>query len=562
MRVGSRTFEAPACCLQPLGERQVTMRTHSYCFSLALSAAIAACSAAAPARQVSPQQETPPPAAGQAGTPAQLAGAMAAMASGSAGRPSFAAGSGGAQSALPQAGTAAAGNAAPPGVGTPGDMDEDGVATNDNCPMRANADQKDRDGDGIGDACDNCPGSANPDQTDANMDGVGDACACEKPPIPCSNGMAGPYTCSNVDLLAQIPFADLKARSGNAIWGGVESKNKREIAVVGLDNGTAFLDVSRPSCPVNLGILPTTSSRNETHDVKVIGDYALITAEIANHGLQIFDMKTLGLTANPNTPLTVTTLYKGTSDAPIGNAHDVLYNAETQFVYVVGSKSCDGGLHMIDFKDPANPKFAGCGTKGHYIHDANCIVYKGPDATYKGKEICFTFNGDDNWSIVDVSDKSAPKEIIKITYDEGQYCHQGWLTGDQTTLIMDDELDEMRSANNTRTFIWDVTDLDKPRKIGYYDAKTKSVDHNQFIKGQYDYQANYTAGLRILDVSKAAMGTLTEVGFFDILPNVDAASFRGAWTAYPFFESGTVLLNGTEGGVFILGPRLPATGAQ
>ncbi|MCU0658151.1 MAG: thrombospondin type 3 repeat-containing protein [Polyangiaceae bacterium] len=70
------------------------------------------------------------------------------------------------------------------------DGDGDGVPDNkDNCPATKNADQKDLDGDGKGNACDpdddgdgildgddNCPSQPNPDQEDLDGDDIGDTC--------------------------------------------------------------------------------------------------------------------------------------------------------------------------------------------------------------------------------------------------------------------------------------------------------------------------------------------------------------------------------------------------
>lgn len=69
------------------------------------------------------------------------------------------------------------------------DSDADGLADgSDNCPSVVNGDQRDSNGNGIGDACDdgdfdtvgdhvdNCPSALNRDQADSDDDGVGDAC--------------------------------------------------------------------------------------------------------------------------------------------------------------------------------------------------------------------------------------------------------------------------------------------------------------------------------------------------------------------------------------------------
>jgi choice-of-anchor B domain-containing protein len=271
-------------------------------------------------------------------------------------------------------------------------------------------------------------------------------------------------------------------------------------------------------------------------------------------------MKTLPM-AKSTSMLMPTMIYRGPSNATITNSHNIVISEKAGFVYIVGSKTCNGGLHAIDFHDPMNPKYVGCAYDDFYVHDAECVIYNGPDKEHVGREICVTYNGQDGFSVVDVQDKMAPKVLSHTEYDGSAYTHNGGFTMDQSHILLSDELDESRNGHPTRTYLFDLTDLDKPVAMPPYDHKTKCVDHNLYIKGNFAFQANYECGLHILDVSGVgAGGTLKEVAFFDTFPNLDAAEMKGSWTAFPYFKSGAIVMNGTEGGFFVLQPQAEVLG--
>lgn len=210
---------------------------------------------------------------------------------------------------------------------------------------------------------------------------------------------------------------------------------------------------------------------------------------------------------------------------------------------------------MIDIRDPKNPVFAGCYDQMGYTHDAQCVIYDGPDATYRGKEICFNANEDDI-VIADVTDKSNPQTIKSVTYKNVFYAHQGWLTDDHRYFISNDELDELNTGTNTKTLIWDMQDLDNPVLVWTYRSALNSIDHNLYVKGGLVFQSNYTAGLRLLDITGIASNDVKEVGFFDTYTFNDDASFDGSWSNYPYFESGNVIISDRQNGLFVVKPTV------
>jgi choice-of-anchor B domain-containing protein len=205
---------------------------------------------------------------------------------------------------------------------------------------------------------------------------------------------------------------------------------------------------------------------------------------------------------------------------------------------------------MVDIHRPLKPKFAGCYSDDGYTHDVQCVVYNGPDASYVGREICLASNVD-TLTIVDVTNKSAPKLVSRTPYDGQGFTHQGRLMDGDATFVVDDELDEIDFGHGSWTRFFDVSNLDAPIVDHVYKSKNTAIDHNLFIRDGTIYESNYRSGLRII----APPGT--QLGFFDVYPADDMPQFAGTWSNYPYFHGGIVAVSSIGEGLFILRPRVP-----
>tara|TARA_R110000787_G_scaffold15134_5_gene46832 strand:+ start:4003 stop:5415 length:1413 start_codon:yes stop_codon:yes gene_type:complete len=358
---------------------------------------------------------------------------------------------------------------------------------------------------------------------------------------PCENGFALNYPCDGFDLQSHISLAEMGASGGNDSWGWTDPDDGTEYALIGLNNGTAFIDISDPINPIYLGKLPTHTSSSTWRDIKVYQDHAFIVSEAGGHGMQVFDLTRLRDVASPPETFTEDAHYAG-----FGGSHNIVINEESGYAYSVGDNTFSGGAHIVNIQDPVNPITAGGYAAGGYTHDAQVIIYDGPDTDYTGKEIFFGSNAD-HVEIVDMTDKTNPVQIASFTYPTTGYTHQNWLTEDRNYMLLGDEGDEFDFGFNTRTVVFDISDLDNIQLHMEYFSETESVDHNGYIIGDTYYLANYSSGFRTVDISDIENGTMTPSGYFDTYPSNNSANYSGSWNVYPFFESNNIVISGQNG---------------
>ena len=423
--------------------------------------------------------------------------------------------------------------------------------------------------------------------------------------VDCVVGMAGPFACNNVNLLDTVPTAAFGGGHGSDSWGWTDSDGT-EYAIVTSGNGIGFFRLLEGGVTEYVGSLARSQTLDRLlwNDVKVVNDHAYITSEDSSYGMQAVDMKAVA--ALPAIPLgTGAGVINQDGFTVAGGAHNLVAFEERDIVAmtIAEDPTCDGGIVFYDVQDgiETTPELLGCvgGPQDSWLksstHDAQCVTYAGPDDDYNGtndpnglaSDICLMFQEGDGVFVIDVSEITRDRKadgratlLTRFTYETINYAHQGWFTEDQRWVLFNDELDESGAAatalgdrgdqNQFTTTYWiDLEDLDvgvEMAKTPFEDVNmdlvhawsnenTLAIDHNMYIVGNLLYQANYGAGLRVLEFSTESLedGTgFEEVAYFDTYPGPGPSEYYGAWNVYPFFESGNIILSDFQSGLLVL----------
>ncbi|MCA9245845.1 MAG: choice-of-anchor B family protein [Planctomycetales bacterium] len=410
--------------------------------------------------------------------------------------------------------------------------------------------------------------------------------------VPPGGMSDNPSVNRNVELLANFPLSTFAngTTKANDITTYV-SPSGREYAIIGLNRSIAFVEVTDPRNPIlvshilgldepnggsvlfNLGdqnvappvdtdstggVLTAAHCHDECdveqpaegstwRDIKTYQEFAYSVVDAAGGGIQVFDLREI------DNGFVTTIDQGGVIGAPA--SHNLNLNAESGFLYSTGSNGTGGGtpaahgVMIFDLSDPAHPQFAG-GYAGQYFHDAIAVTYH--DGPMAGREIVYGFAGSLGVTVLDVTNKSNITKLTTLKYPNTQYAHFGALSKDLRYLYVNDELDEKTASNpirETTTYVLDIQDPANPVYLSNFSNRLNAIDHNPMVVGDYIFEANYSSGLRVFDISQVHF--IHEVGFYDTYSPSVGPSFHGAWGVDANLPSGTVVVSDIEGGLFV-----------
>ena len=371
----------------------------------------------------------------------------------------------------------------------------------------------------------------------------------------------GLYPSSGIQFVSQVPVSAFPGGStfGNDCW-GYTSPTGTEIAIIGLEEHIGFVDISNPFNPQIIGTFAAPNSLWQ--DMKVVGDRCYAVSE-GGSGIRVYD-----LSAVDNG---VVTFAGQVTTGGSTSTHNIVAHEESGALIRVGGGSNIGMRIYTTGVDgtpgtPDSPSLRRTQTD-LYVHDAQVVTWNRP-GPYQGRIIAFCCSGFGNGSddtalrIYDITNAiqngGAIQFIRQINYPSRSYSHQGWLSEDQTRFYLNDETDEGVLVGVTTTRIFNVSDLDSASFLTTSTNGNTARDHNNYVNGQYLYSANYRSGLRIEDISNP--NNPVEVGFFDTYPaddsNEGTGGYDGAWSNYPYFESGHVIISDIQQGLIVVKPQI------
>jgi len=360
------------------------------------------------------------------------------------------------------------------------------------------------------------------------------------------DGIAGGWAGSqeNTIFCAQVPINQLGgAGSGSDCW-GYTSPSSREYAIVGMESAIAWVEVSDPFAPEVVYTYQRGGTSSLWCDVKVIGSHAYAVGE-SGGSIKIFDMSAIdkGVVS-----------YVGESSAN-GNSetHNIAALPQANLLIKCGG-SGEGLRFYSTAGNPEAPAFIGA-WNDRYVHDADLVLYpqNGPDSLYRGRIIGFLNDGNNGGgsntglSIVDFGTpqnfNASGTLLSRVVWPGAGYSHQSWHTEDFNWVISNDE-----TALNSTWQMIRISDLTNAILGQTQSLPMSSNNHNNYVHDGLVYAANYTAGIRILERNG---NFLNEIAHFDTYPANDNSGFNGAWSVYPFFESGTIIASDFQSGLVI-----------
>jgi len=348
---------------------------------------------------------------------------------------------------------------------------------------------------------------------------------------------------NRVQLLGHL-FIDHGVMNGNYYsncWGYTDPSG-REYALMGAISGLSIVDITEPDSLREVAFVP--GIRSTWREIKTHSHYAYVVTDVYTTPDSLLGTTIVDLSGLPDSVRLVRRWVYTSGSFNTKLAHTI--SIHDGYLYLNGCANWPPGAVLIfSLADPENPTYVGSwGTE--YIHDSmvrNDTMFAA--AIYSPGGL----------NIVDVTDKSNPRFITKITYP-GAGTHNAWTTEDGRYVVTTDEI----GTTEKNLKIWDIRNLPLYAQAATFTVDPTATVHNVHIKGRYAYVAWYTAGAHVVDLADPTQPVY--VGGYDTFLPTPTSPYQGCWGVFPYYNSNKFIASDRQSGLYVFALDTSTTGIE
>ena len=329
----------------------------------------------------------------------------------------------------------------------------------------------------------------------------------------------------------------------SACWGYVH-QDGREYAILGHRSGVSIYNVTDPDNVTFVKYFAGLDSywremKSYRNWIYVVTENAT-TAGGIQPGMQIISM------VDPQSPVLVSTYntnFNRSHTIDIDTTKAILICNGTNYRNPSTGSTTRTGMRILSLSGagtPTAPVQVGVwpttaalqANISNYVHDCQPIgnrLYA--SSIYSGIQRIF------DWTT-----PATPVEIMSWTYAGAYYTHSAWPDAARSRLYICDE------QNGQTLRIFDISNETSPVLVNEMTSNPQAIVHNPRVLGNDLWLANYTEGIRALDITDPTHPA--EWGYADSWPGA-SGGYEGVWEVYPYFPSGTIIASDITGGLYV-----------
>lgn len=350
-------------------------------------------------------------------------------------------------------------------------------------------------------------------------------------------------TTNRVQLLGHL-FVDHGVLNGNYYsncWGYTDPSG-REYALMGAISGLSIVEITNPDSLREVAFVP--GIRSTWREIKTHSHYAYVVTDVYSTPDSLLGTTIVDLSGLPDSVRLVRRWVHASGSRNTKLAHTI--SIHDGYLYLNGCANWPPRAVLIfSLADPENPTYVGAwGTE--YIHDSmvrNDTMFAA--AIYSPGGL----------NIVDVTNKSNPRFITKITYD-GAGTHNAWTTEDGHYVVTTDEI----GTTEKDLKIWDIRNLPSYSRVSNFTVDPTATVHNVHIKGRYAYVSWYTAGAHVVDLSNPAQPV--HAGGYDTFLPTPTSPYQGCWGVFPYYNTNKFIACDRQSGLYVFALDTSTTAIQ